>query len=123
MPEFKKPPGPPVIYAVIENGHFIYASPAAETGFPKSMEVVNYVPEWEREEWRANYASIAEAGYQEEQAFEKALIAVQVLVAAIVAENEADVVELPEAAKAARDAVALAKELAPGAWIIKRDDG
>jgi len=120
MPKFKKPPGPPVVYAVVRNGQVLFWAPEATTSLPKRYEVVPYVPEWKKAAAEAEYRSLLEAGERETKAFEDALVAVKLL--ADYVESAARGVENPGIRKAVEGALAKAKELAPGAWIIKREE-
>lgn len=112
MAEFKRPPGPPSIYAAIhENGHVLYTSPNEIEGLPESIAVTPYVPEWEREKWKDEYRALAEAQFPRDEKFEDALVAVKML---------ADQLGTQPMTTWISAALARAKELAPGAWIIKR---
>lgn len=118
MAKFKKPPGPPLLHVAVyvENGVIAYAAAEPPGKLSKSIEVVPYVPEWEREKWKNDYIAFHKAGENQDEKFEDALIAVQTLVETL------ETIELGPDEDAIASAVAKAKELAPGAWIIKRDE-
>lgn len=121
-PRFKKPPGPETMYvAVHENGHVIYTSPKEITGLPQSVTVTPYAPQWKKDAAEADYRSLLEAGERQDEAFEDALVAVKLLADALVA-GVTKPTPRRRVVEGAEDAIARAKELAPGAWIIKREE-
>lgn len=99
--------------AVHANGHVIYTGPEEIDNLPKSITVVPYVPQWERDKHKNEYGNLLKAGEDQDEAFEDALVAVKML---------SDLLEGGAFPSAVPDAIAKAKELAPGAWIIKREE-